>query len=131
MKDDSITQVDVRKVQRRKDADSLAESFDTAEFAKYAAKDADYMINEEVFEAFYKALYGRQKLVFAGMFAKANALYKADELAEYMKQDKTVYYWEIMYSWCGKDYAEKKRRALDATDKIFLSRKGIDTELCD
>ena len=131
MGDDSITQVDVRKVQRRKDADTLAESFDTAEFAKYAAKDSDYTKNEEVFGAFYNALYGRQRLVYSGLFASANAMFKNDELEEYMKQDKAVYYWEIMYTWSGKEYAEKSRRALDATDKLFLAKRGIETELCD
>jgi plasmid rolling circle replication initiator protein Rep len=131
MKDNSITQVDVRAVKRKTDPDTLAESFDVEEFAKYAAKDADYLKSKEVFDGFYQALKGRQQITYSGIFAVANKKYKADELADYIETDKTVYYWVIMYQWKGKEYKERKRRALDATDKIFLARRGIDTELTD
>jgi hypothetical protein len=131
MGDDSITQVDVRKVQRRKDAETLAEGFDMREMAKYAAKDADYALNANVFADFYFALRGRQKLTYAGLFKEANAKFKDGELEEYIKPDKTVYYWEIAYIWAKTDYAENNRRALDETDKLFLARRGIDTELCE
>src|SRR5699024_8381459 len=47
-----ITQVDVRKVRNSKD-DKVYE------IAKYSAKDSDYLINQEVFEVFYKALKGK------------------------------------------------------------------------
>jgi len=131
MGDDSITQVDVRKVKQRADADTLAESFDTSEFAKYAAKDADYTRSAEVFDGFYKALKGRQLLTFGGLFAKAHAKYKNKELDEYIKTDKTSYYWEVIYTWKGAEYAEHKRRALDFSDKHFLAQRGIDTEIAD
>src|SRR5699024_9155811 len=48
-----ITQVDVRKVRNSKD-DKVYE------IAKYSAKDSDYLINQEVFEVFYKALKGKR-----------------------------------------------------------------------
>jgi plasmid rolling circle replication initiator protein Rep len=131
MGDDSITQVDVRKVQRRADAETLAEGYDMREMAKYAAKDSDYAQSSDVFADFYFALRGRQKLTYAGLFKDANALFKEDKLEDYIKPDKTLYYWEIAYIWASKDYAEKKRRALDETDKLFLARRGIDTELCE
>ena len=131
MKDDSITQVDVRKVKKKIDANTLAEGFDMREMAKYAAKSGDYAQSEEVFAAFYNALHGRQKLVFAGLFKDANKMFKDGKLDEYKVPDKTVYYWEIFYIWGGKEYAERQRRALDAADKLFLARKGIETELVD
>jgi len=131
MRDDSITQVDVRKVQRRADADTLAESFDASEFAKYAAKDADYTKSKKVFKVFYDALYRKQKLTYGGVFAEAQKKFKAGELDEYKKTDKTVYYWEIMYAWKGKQYEESKKRKLNELDKEILARRGIDTELLD
>src|SRR5699024_2708600 len=51
-KNDTITQVDVRKVR------SLRENR-IFEIAKYSAKDSDYLINQDVFEVFYKALKGK------------------------------------------------------------------------
>lgn len=128
MGDDSITQVDVRKVKQSSDSDNMAGNFEVAEFAKYAAKDEDFTHSAEVFEAFYKALKGRQQLTFGGLFASANKKYKADELSEYIKPDNTVYYWQLMYSWKGKQYEESRRRVLNAMDKRYLAEKGINTE---
>jgi len=129
MGDDSITQVDVRAVKRRGDSKGLAQSFDVDEFAKYASKDADYLQSALVFEGFYTALKGRQQITYSGAFSAANKKYKADELIDYIKTDKTAYYWELMYTWSGGEYREKERRPLDAADKIFLGRRGIDTEV--
>jgi plasmid rolling circle replication initiator protein Rep len=131
MDDDSITQVDVRKVKQHADSNSLAESYEVSEFAKYSAKDEDYTHSTEVFEAFYTALKGRQQLTYNGLFAMVNKKYKADELNDYIKPDNTVYYWQIMYTWKGKEYAVKEKRTLDAADKQFLARKGIYTEAVD
>jgi len=130
MGDNSITQVDVRRVKRRSDSAEMAE-FDTAEFTKYVAKDSDYTTNQEVFEAFYHALKGRQQLTYNGLFAMTNKKYKADELAEYIKADDTAYYWQLLYTWEGKEYNESERRTLDADDKIFLQNKGINVDTVD
>jgi len=133
MRDFSITQVDVRGVTCRNDSNEMAEGykFDAAEFAKYAAKDKDFMHSRSVFDVFYCALKGRQVLTYGGLFAEANKKLKNDELEEYIKPDNTVYYWEIMYSWKGKEYIEEKRRELNATDKLFLARRGINTGVAD
>lgn len=131
MGDDSITQVDVRKVKRVADSNDMSQDFDfqVLEFAKYAAKDTDYTRSGEIFDTFYHALKGRQVLTYGGLFAAANKKYKNDELDEYIKADNTVYYWEIVYSWKGEKYNESKRKPLDAGDKLFLAMKGIDTEV--
>jgi plasmid rolling circle replication initiator protein Rep len=131
MDDLSITQVDVRKVRQSVDSNDMAGDFVAAEIAKYAAKDKDFTHSTEVFDAFYHALKGRQKLTYNGLFAVSNKKYKNDELDEYIKQDATVYYWQLVYMWRDKEYAESKRRPLDAGDKLFLARRGIDTELVD
>jgi plasmid rolling circle replication initiator protein Rep len=128
MGDDSITQVDVRRVKRRKDSKDMA-TFDTAEYAKYVAKDSDFTHSEAVFAVFYKALKGRQQLTYAGLFATANKLYENDELSEYIKPDNTIYCWEVFYKWVGvgkeAEYVKHKKRALDAGDKLFLAQCGI------
>jgi len=133
MEDDSITQVDVRKVKQSKDANDIANGFefDAREIAKYAAKDSDYTKSEDVFDAFYNALKGRQELTYNGLFAAANKDFKADKLDDYIKPDETYYYWQIMYIWKGKEYAIKDKKPLDAGDKLFLANKGINTELVD
>ena len=51
-----ITQVDVRRVRSSRDNKVF-------EIAKYSAKDSDYLINQEVFEVFYKALKGKRLIV--------------------------------------------------------------------
>src|SRR5699024_2999871 len=60
-KNPTITQVDVRKVRNSKDNKVF-------EIAKYSAKDSDYLINQEVFEVFYKALKGKRLIVYSGLF---------------------------------------------------------------
>ncbi|MEW9960321.1 protein rep, partial [Clostridium butyricum] len=67
--DFSITQVDVRKAK----ANDYKEVY---ELAKYSAKDTDYLINREVFTYFYKALKGKQVLVFSGLFKEAHKMYQ-------------------------------------------------------
>jgi plasmid rolling circle replication initiator protein Rep len=81
MNDQSITQVDVRKVKK---SDNAREVY---EIAKYAAKDSDYTRNQEVFDVFYKVLKGRQIVTYNGLFADANTLFKDDELQEYIGVD--------------------------------------------
>ncbi|MBY6828965.1 protein rep, partial [Clostridium botulinum] len=79
-KDDSITQVDVRKAK-------INDYKEVYELAKYSAKDTDYLISRPVFEIFYKALKGKQVLVFSGFFKDAHKLYKQGKLDVYKKKD--------------------------------------------
>jgi len=125
MGDDSITQVDVRKVKKRTDSSDMAESFEVLEFVKYVAKDEDFTNSTEVFDAFYTVLKGRQQLTYNGLFASSNKKYKAGELDEYIKPDTTEYYWQLMYTWKGKEYNESKRRKLDEVDKLILESRGL------
>ncbi|MGU8157566.1 protein rep, partial [Clostridium perfringens] len=73
MRDERITQVDVRKAK-------LNNYKEVYELSKYSAKDTDYLINKPVFKMFYKALKGKQVLVFSGLFKEAHKMYLNGEL---------------------------------------------------
>jgi hypothetical protein len=64
MNDQSITQVDVRKVVyeavAKGDKEHKEAGESATEIAKYAAKDEDYLVSQSVFDIFYKTLRGRQ-----------------------------------------------------------------------
>ncbi|WP_306813973.1 protein rep [Clostridium mucosae] len=90
--DKSITQVDVRKAK----SNNLKEVY---ELAKYSAKDSDYLVSRPVFETFYKALKGKQVLVFSGLFKDAHKMYKLGELDCYKKQSDIEYVYKLYYNW--------------------------------
>ena len=119
-----ITQVDVRKVR------SLKENR-IYEIAKYSAKDSDYLINQEVFEVFYKALKGKRLIVFSGLFKDAMAKFKKGELDDYKDQDKTKYVYAIMYNWGGKKYLEMEKRYLSDDELKEVNGKLINEKEVD
>jgi len=117
MGDDTITQVDVRRVKKDKDSN---------EIAKYAAKDSDYTQSQEIFDVFYNALKGRQVLTFNGLFADANKKYKAGELDKYKTLDETEYVQLVLYRWGGTAYVEKRRREITEEEYKELKKEAID-----
>lgn len=123
-KNNLITQVDVRRVRSSKDNKVF-------EIAKYSAKDSDYLINQEVFEVFYKALKGKRLIVYSGLFKEAMTKFKNGELDEYKEKDMTKYVYAIMYNWGGKEYLELERRLLtdDELEEIngkLINEKDVD-----
>ena len=88
-----ITQVDVRKVKNGRN-DKVYE------IAKYSAKDSEYLVRQDVFEVFYKALKGKRLIVYSGLFKDAMTKFKAGELDSYKEKDTTEYVYAIMYN-CG------------------------------
>lgn len=120
MKDESITQVDVRKINR----DSAGK--EQAEIAKYAAKDSDMLISQEVFDTFYKSLKGCQVITFNGLFTEGNKLYKAKKLDAYKEIDLTVYVYMLLYQWGKKEYIEKERRELTPSELQKYNKQLID-----
>lgn len=104
-KDFSITQVDVRK-------SKVNDYKEVYELAKYTAKDTDYLINRKVFGIFYKALKGKQNLVFSGLFKDAHKLYKQHKLDDYKKQDDIKYVYMLHYNWCKNQYTNSLIREL-------------------
>ncbi|WP_425331135.1 protein rep, partial [Clostridium perfringens] len=110
MRDERITQVDVRKAK-------LNNYKEVYELSKYSAKDTDYLINKPVFKMFYKALKGKQVLVFSGLFKEAHKMYLNGELDVYKKKDEIEYVYMIYYDWHKKQYEERKLRELTEEEK--------------
>lgn len=109
--DNSITQVDVRKVK----SDELINSL--LELSKYLSKDSDYLFSKEIFEVFYKNLKGKQYITFSGCFKETRKLYKSGEL-DYLKDiDDTKYIYKIYYIWRNSDYDLKQVIELSEEEK--------------
>lgn len=117
--DKSITQVDVRKSR----ANNLKEVY---ELAKYSAKDCDYLVSRPVFETFYKALKGKQVLVFSGLFKDAHKMYKLGELDIYKKQNDIEYVYKLYYNWYKNEYENTKCIELTEEEKKKINKKLID-----
>ena len=118
-KDPTITQVDVRKVRNNRD-DKIYE------IAKYSAKDSDYLINQDIFEVFYKALKGKRLIVYSGLFKKAMELFKNGELDKYKDTDPTEYVYAIMYNWGQEKYIELETRLLTEKEQKEINGKLFD-----
>ena len=87
-----ITQVQVQKIRQNNNKELY-------EMAKYSGKDSDYLINQKVFDAFYKSLKGKQVLVYSGLFKEAKKKLKNGDL-DYLKEiDPTEYIYQIFYIW--------------------------------
>ncbi|WP_436879122.1 protein rep, partial [Mammaliicoccus sciuri] len=87
-----ITQVQVQKIRQNNNKELY-------EMAKYSGKDSDYLIDQKVFDAFYKSLKGKQVLVYSGLFKEARKLLKNGDL-DYLKEiDPTEYIYQIFYIW--------------------------------
>ena len=119
MNDSSITQVDVRKM-------DTSDSNAIAEIAKYGAKDADYMISQEVFDVFYKALKGKQLLTYSGVFKEALKLFNEGELDKYKELDLTEYIYALEYQWQGKGYTLMEKRLLTDEEKSLINKQLIE-----
>ena len=117
--DKSITQVDVKKAK----SNNLKEVY---ELAKYSAKDSDYLISRPVFETFYKALKGKQVLVFSGLFKDAHKMYKLGELDSYKRQSDIEYVYKLYYNWYKKEYENTKIVELTEEEKQKINKKLID-----
>ena len=117
MGDDTITQVDIRRVRRSKDGN---------EIAKYAAKSSDYLISQDIFDVFYGALKGRQLITFNNIFAQANKKYKAKELDIYKTRDEAEYVYLILYQWGGQAYLENRIRRIDEHEYKELKKLSVD-----
>ncbi len=86
-----ITQVQVQKIRQNNNKELY-------EMAKYSGKDSDYLINQKVFDAFYKSLKGKQVLVYSGLFKEAKKKLKNGDL-DYLKEiDPTQYIYQIFGS---------------------------------
>ncbi|MCD9065430.1 protein rep [Staphylococcus saprophyticus] len=114
-----ITQVQVQKIRQNNNKELY-------EMAKYSGKDSDYLINQKVFDAFYKSLKGKQVLVYSGLFKEAKKKLKNGDL-DYLKEiDPTEYIYQIFYIWKQKDYLASELYDLTEQEKREINHKMID-----
>src|SRR5699024_7420206 len=96
------------------------------EMAKYSGKDSDYLINQKVFDAFYKSLKGKQVLGYSGLFKEARKLLKNGDV-DYLKEiDTTEYIYQIFYIWKQKEYLASELHNLTEQEKRELNYQMID-----
>lgn len=106
MNDDSITQVDIRKVRSSEKSENGA----VLEVAKYSAKSNELYVLQSVFEIFYRALKSRQLLTFNGLFKEYVKKYKQGELDQYKKPDENEYTHLLTSVWQTSKYDNMLRQ---------------------
>ena len=121
MNDNSITQVDVKKIDT---TDKKAIS----EIAKYGAKDSDYLYSQDVFDVFYKALKGKQLITYSGAFKDGLNAFKEGLLDKYKEIDLTEYIYRICYSWNyqNANYIQMELKELSEKERNKINKKLID-----
>ena len=115
----SITQVDVRKSK----SNNLKEVY---ELAKYSAKDTDYLVSRPVFNVFYRALKGKQFIVFSGLFEDANTMYENGELDCYKVRDEIEYVYMMCYQWKKREYENTSIRELTEEERKQFNKDLLD-----
>ncbi|MEJ7144498.1 protein rep [Staphylococcus capitis] len=114
-----ITQVRVQKIKQNNNKELY-------EMAKYSGKDSNYLINQKVFDAFYKSLKGKQILVYSGLFKDARKKLKNGDL-DYLKEvDPTEYIYQIFYVWNQKEYLAIEIFDLTEEEKSKINHRMID-----
>jgi len=114
----AITQVHVQKVKQNNNKELY-------EMAKYSGKDSDYLVNQKVFDAFYKALKGKQVLVYSGLFKDARKKLKNGELDYLKESDPTEYIYQIFYVWNQKEYLTSEIYDLTEEEKREVNNQMI------
>lgn len=115
----SITQVDVRKSK----SNNLKEVY---ELAKYSAKDTDYLVSRPVFNVFYRALKGKQFIVFSGLFKDVNTMYENGELDCYKVRDEIEYVYMMCYQWKKREYENTSIRELTEEERKQFNKDLLD-----
>lgn len=114
-----ITQVHVEKVKQ-------SQNDRVYEIAKYSAKDSEYLVSEDVFKTFYRALKGKRLIVFSGAFKMASKLFEDGELDKYKEEDTIEYIYALMYKWGMGKYVEEEKRKLTEEEYKEINKKLID-----
>lgn len=119
-RDNTITQVDVRKLDLSLDDKGILE------IAKYSAKDSDYLKSQDIFDVIYKALKGKRLITYNGVFKESVKEFKKGNLDNYIETDMTEYIYRILYQWGQGDYVERERRELTQDEKERFNYMQID-----
>src|SRR5690625_5672369 len=96
-------------------------------------KDSEYLVNQEVFNTFYKALKGKRILSYSGLFKEAMTKFKAGDLEKYKEQDTTQYVYALLYNWGKKAYIDRKSTRLNSSHvaisyAVFCLKKKTKTK---
>lgn len=106
MKDNSITQVDARKVSSTAASNSNA----VLEIAKYSAKGSDLYHSEKVFDTFYTALKRRQLIVYSGIMKDYAKKFKNGDLDKFKKTNEDEYTHLLQAVWRTSKYQTVLRK---------------------
>ena len=84
------------------------------------------LYQNQLFEIFYKALKGKQLIVYGGLFSDANKMYQNGELDYYKTQDSIEYVYMMVYSWKKKEYDNTSIRKLTPEEKKRFNKNLVD-----
>lgn len=118
MKDNSITQVDAKKVR----STELGNSKAVLEIAKYSAKGQDLYHSEKVFDTFYRALKRRQLIVYSGIMKDYVKKFKIGDLDKFKKVNEDEYTHLLQSVWRGSGYDSKLRELTQAELELYNER---------
>ncbi len=123
MRDDSITQVDVRRFKENEEHKGVLE------MSKYLGKSSDYLHSPEVFKTYYESLKGKQLINYSGIFDIAKKLYESNQLTNFEETDSIEYVYKIFASW-QKDMYNTKVVELNSEEKEMYNRNNkIDSSI--
>ena len=125
MNDDSITQVDARKIRSTEKGKSKA----VLEIAKYSAKGNDLYHSEAVFDTFYMALKRRQLVVYSGIMKDYAKKYENGDLDRFKKVDEEEYTHLLRSVWKGSIYGSKLRELTQEEYEQFNKRAEFIEEM--
>jgi len=118
MNDNSITQVDAKKVRSTESGNSKA----VLEIAKYSAKGQDLYHSEKVFDTFYRALKRRQLIVYSGIMKDYAKKFKIGDLDRFKKVNEDEYTHLLQSVWRGSGYDSKLRELTQAELELYNER---------
>lgn len=121
-RDESITQVDVRKVYNR-NVDGI--SSEVLELAKYMAKSTDYFNSLDVFETYFNETYKKRYMRYGGVFKEALKKFKQGNLNKYINANAIDWYFIIKYSYSVEGYKKSSLRNLTEEEKIQIINSEI------
>ena len=118
MRDNSITQVDAKKVRSTDSGNSNA----VLEIAKYTASGNDLYHSENVFDTFYLALKRRQLIVYSGMMKDYAKKFKVGDLDEFKKENEDEYTHLLQAVWRSSKYESKLRQLTPEEFEVYNER---------
>lgn len=130
-KDDTITQVDIKKVSgdtKRKRMKSVLE------LAKYTAKPSHYLRDQKVFDTFFHAMKNRQALRFCGELSELHKMYDLDcygllaKWSLFEDTDAVEYTHKLLLKWCGKDYNHDITELTEAEKELLKQKTEYETD---